>query len=189
MKIVKIGITAIITIGLIYFLNRGWNFGTPIPPLGKFLDPFHGFWQNAESANVKDYTLEIPGLKEEVTIVYDSLLIPHIFANNDEDLYLAQGFITAQHRLWQMDIQSLSAAGRVSEVLGSATLDYDRGQRRQGMMFGAENNLKNIEEDPTLKAVADSYTKGVNAYIQSLSYEDFPIEYKLLTTNPSFGTI
>lgn len=184
MKVFKVGLTAIITIALIYALNRGWNFGTPIPPLGKFLDPFHGFWQNAEQEKVNDLELKIPGLKEEVTVIYDSLLIPHIFANNDEDLYLAQGYITAQHRLWQMEFQTMAAAGRVSEILGSAALDYDRGQRRLGMMYGAQNNLKDIESDPVLNSVSSSYTAGVNAYIKSLSYEDYPLEYKLLDYAP-----
>ena len=184
MRLVKVGLSLVITVTLIYCLDRGWNFGSPIPPLGKFLDPFHGFWQNAETGKVKDQNLSIPGLQEEVTIVYDSLLIPHILARNDEDLYLAQGFITAQHRLWQMEFQTMAAAGRISEILGSAAVDYDRGQRRLGMAFGAENNLKSIEMDPILHVVADSYTKGVNAYIQSLSYEDLPIEYKLLDYEP-----
>jgi penicillin G amidase len=184
MKIVKVGISLIITISLVYFLNRGWNFGAPIPPLGKFLDPFHGFWQNAETGKVKDQTLSIKGLKDDVTIIYDSLLIPHIFARNDEDLFLTQGYVTAQHRLWQMEFQTMAAAGRISEILGGAALDYDRGQRRLGMTFGAENNLKDIEKDKVLLNVVDSYTAGVNAYIQSLSYEDLPFEYKLLDYEP-----
>ena len=62
MKIVKVGLSFIITISLIYFLNRGWNFGTPIPPLGKFLDPFHGFWQNAETKNHQSEELGLSGL-------------------------------------------------------------------------------------------------------------------------------
>ncbi len=47
MRVIKIITSVSITLALILFLNRSWNFGTPIPPLGKFLDPFHGFWQNA----------------------------------------------------------------------------------------------------------------------------------------------
>lgn len=188
MKILKVGASAIITIALIYSLNRGWNFGTPIPPLGKFLDPFHGFWQNAEKAKVNDVALSIPGLKGEVKVIYDSLLIPHIFATNDEDLYLAQGYITAQHRLWQMEFQCLAAAGRLSEVVGKAALDLDRGQRRAGMAYGAANNLKDIDNDPVALSVANAYTSGVNAYIESLSYEDYPIEYKLLDYAPEVWT-
>ncbi len=188
MKIIKVGLSAFVTIGLIYFLNNSWNFGSPIPPLGKFLDPFHGFWQNAENGSVTNSSLKLPGLNGEVSVIYDSLLIPHIFAANDEDLYFAQGYVTAQHRLWQMEFQCLAAAGRLSEVVGKAALDLDRGQRRAGMAFGAANNLKDIEEDPLLRSVANAYTAGVNAYIESLSYEDYPIEYKLLGYAPEAWT-
>ena len=116
MKIIKAGSFAFVTIGLIYFLNNPWNFGSPIPPLGKFLDPFHGFWKNAEKANQNDESLAIPGLKEEVAIVYDSVLIPHVYANNDDDLYLAQGYITAKNRLWQMEFQTHAGAGRYPKL-------------------------------------------------------------------------
>ena len=85
-----------ITLLLIYLMNRGWTLGSvSIPPLGKFLDPFHGFWQNIEPKGYQGKKqLTIPGLLEPVTVVYDSLLIPHIFARNNDDLYLAQGYIT-----------------------------------------------------------------------------------------------
>jgi penicillin amidase len=188
MKIIKFAFSFLITSLLLYFLNNSWNFGSPIPPLGKFLDPFHGFWQNAENGSVTNSTLKLPGLKGEVTVVYDSLLIPHIFATNDEDLFFAQGYVTAQHRLWQMEFQCYAAAGRLSEIVGKAALDLDRGQRRVGMAYGALNNLKDIEGDPLLLSVANAYTAGVNAYIKTLSYEDFPIEYKLLDYAPEAWT-
>ena len=184
MKIIKILSSTIITLSLIIFLNNSWNFGTPIPPLGKFLDPFHGFWQNAETEKVTDKNLAITGLTEKVTIVYDSTLIPHIFANNDHDLYLAQGYVTAQHRLWQMEFQTYAAAGRLSEIVGEAALDYDRGQRRTGMVWGAENSLKIMHEDPKMKQAVGAYTEGVNQYIKSLNYEQLPLEYKLLGYQP-----
>jgi len=126
MKIIKVTLSLLVTVSLVYALNRSWNFGTPIPPLGKFLDPFHGFWQNAETNKVTALDLNLEGLKEEVNIVYDSLLIPHVFANNDEDLYFAQGFITARDRLWQMEFQTHAGAGRISEIIGEAALDFDR---------------------------------------------------------------
>ena len=188
MKIIKVGISAFVTIGLIYFLNNSWNFGSPIPPLGKFLDPFHGFWKNAEEANKSDESLAIPELKEEVFIVYDSVLIPHVYAQNDDDLYLAQGYITAKNRLWQMEFQTHAGAGRVSEIVGEAALDFDRGQRRLGMVYAAENSLKSMEADPIANSMVNSYTKGINAYIQSIDYEDFPIEYKLLGYKPESWT-
>ncbi len=186
MKVLKFSVALVITIALVYSLNRSWVVGNRIPPLGKFLDPFHGFWQNAERGDLQHQERNIPGLKEEVTIIYDSLLIPHIFAKNDDDLYLAQGYVTAQHRLWQMEFQTMAAAGRISEILGvnPQILDYDRGQRRVGMVYGAEQNLKSIENDPVLSAMATSYTAGVNAFIATLDYEHLPFEYKLLDYTP-----
>ena len=184
MRILKTGLPFLITLLLVYALNHSWNFGAPIPPLGKFLDPFHGFWQNAESTTAKNLATSIPGLKEVVTIVYDSLRIPHLYARNDDDLYFTQGYVTAIDRLWQMEFQTHAAAGRISEIVGKAALDYDRRQRRLGMVFGAQNALVKMEADPTSKAVVDHYTQGINAYILSLSYEDYPFEYKLLDYAP-----
>ena len=184
MQILKTGLSFIVTLILVYSLNRGWNFGAPIPPLGKFLDPFHGFWQNAETSEPADKKLTIPGLTQEVRVVYDSIRAPHIFANNDEDLYLAQGYVTAADRLWQMEIQTHAAAGRASEIVGPLALNNDRRQRRLGMVFGAQNFLQSLEKDSLRRSAFDSYTAGVNAYITSLSYEDYPFEYKLLDYTP-----
>lgn len=178
----KAFISLLITVALVYTLNRSWNFGKPIPPLGKFLDPFHGFWKNAVMKTPP--MPSVKGLGKDVSIVYDSTLIPHIYATNEEDLFFAQGFITASHRLWQMELQTHAAAGRVAEILGSSALDFDRGQRRLGMVYGAQNSLSEMEKDPVLKTVAQKYAEGVNAYIQSLDYETLPLEYKLLDYRP-----
>ncbi|MDZ4715826.1 MAG: penicillin acylase family protein [Cytophagales bacterium] len=183
MKTLRVIGPLLITIGLLYFLNRGWT-SPPIPPLGQFLDPFHGFWQNAETGKPENRDLSIPGLSAAVTVIYDSARIPHLFAQNDEDLYFAQGYITAIDRLWQMEFQTHAAAGRVSEIIGPAALDYDRRQRRLGMVFGAQNGLASMEKDPISKSIVDAYTAGINAYIQKLSYEDFPLEFKLLGYAP-----
>jgi penicillin amidase len=184
MKLLKVGVSLIITVSLIYFLNRSWNFGSPIPALGKFLNPFTGFWQNAETQNPNPETLSLKGLTDEVSILYDSLLIPHLFAKNDEDLYFAQGYITAKNRLWQMEFQTHAAAGRISEIIGAAALDYDRTQRRRGMIYAAENALNVMESDPIAKAMVTSYTRGINQYIESLRDKDLPLEYKLLNYRP-----
>ncbi len=195
MKIFKFSISAVITIALIYFLNNNWNFGSPIPALGKFLDPFHGVWQNAETKEKKTEKLKLDGLKAEVVIVYDSMMIPHIFAQNNEDLYFAQGYVTASQRLWQMEFQTHAAAGRVSEIIGAAALDFDRRQRRLGMVYAAEQALESAIENPEALAMVESYGKGVNQYIESLDYADLPLEYKLLNykpepwTNVKFGLL
>ena len=127
----------------------GWQLSRPqtagdktIPPLGAFLNPFSGFWANAEPAKgfeLKDISL--PGLKGKVQVVYDELLVPHIFAENQEDAARVQGYVTAQHRLWQMDITIRKTSGRLSEVIGEKTLRTDRIARRRGMLLAAENDL------------------------------------------------
>ncbi|MEX1241736.1 MAG: penicillin acylase family protein, partial [Cyclobacteriaceae bacterium] len=183
MNFAKFFTSLAITLLLIYLMNVGWTIGnTSIPPLGSFLDPFHGFWQNLEPTGYQGKKqLVIPGLKAQVTVVYDSLLIPHIFAQNHDDLYLAQGYITAMHRLWQMEFQTHAAAGRVSEIVASdAVLNYDRRQRRLGMVYAAQNALESMGNHPAII----QYTEGINHYIESLDYNDLPFEYKLLNYEP-----
>ena len=160
---------------------------TSIPPLGKFLDPFHGFWQNSFENNNND-ELIIDGLTDKVSVYTDSIGIAHIFAANESDLYLAQGYVTARDRLWQMEFQTHAGAGRISEILGAgpnnAILDFDRSNRRIGMVMAAKNFMKAMEADKEIAAVVKSYGDGINQYINSLSYEDLPIEYKLLDYKP-----
>lgn len=179
-----------ITLALIVLLDRSWEIGgTRIPPLGKFLDPFHGFWQNNEPSDVfTTQEITIPGLKEPVEVVFDSMLIPHIYAQNDHDVYYTQGYVTAKFRLWQMEFQTHAAAGRVSELIGpgkdNAVLNYDRGQRRQGMVLAAQRALESMENDPIARDIVQAYTDGINAYIESLRYKDLPLEYKLMDYKP-----
>ncbi len=133
---------------------------------------------------MRDHEIVLPGLKDKVSVVYDSLLIPHLFASNDDDLYRVMGYVTAQHRLWQMEFQTHAAAGRISEIIGDQALDFDRNQRRLGMVYGAKNALVAHSKDSTIKRVNAIYTEGVNAYIDRLSYEQYPLEYKLLDYEP-----
>ncbi|MBA4055291.1 MAG: penicillin acylase family protein, partial [Marivirga sp.] len=88
MRVFKFIISLTITLGLIYLLDNRWMInGNPLPPVGKFLDPFNGFWRNIEPENFKGpEVLNIRGLQDKVTVVYDSLAIPHIFAESDMDL-------------------------------------------------------------------------------------------------------
>ena len=98
-----------------------------VPPLAPLLDPNHGFWQNSFSEDqMAEDELELNNLSNEVQVIYDEHLIPHLFAQNDLDLYRAQGYVTAKHRLWQMEFQTRAAAGRISEIVGPVALDLDR---------------------------------------------------------------
>lgn len=185
MKYYKFLLSLILLIATFYGLNS--KFGS-IPPIGKFLNPSFGFWQNDKSA-IDTKTISIEGLTGEVTIHYDQYLIPHIFAENDKDLYKAQGYITAKHRLWQMEFQTHAAVGRLSEIFGRSTLNYDRAQRRKGMGFGADKTLEKIMKDPEIYGLLEAYRDGINSYINLLKPEDLPIEYKLLDYSPEPWTI
>jgi penicillin amidase len=187
MKIVQFLISLAITSTLIYFLNTKQN---QIPPLGKFLDPFGGFWQNGEQNAIKEQgTLKLDGVKEDVEIQFDKMLVPHIFANNDTDLFFAQGYVTAYHRLWQMEFQQLATEGRLSEILGKSALEYDRTSRRKGMAYAAEIAEKELIKDKDVYELVQAYADGVNSYINQLTYKDYPIEYKLLDYKPEPWTV
>lgn len=185
MKIVRFLITFLITISLTVGLN--YKIGD-IPPMGKFLDPFNGFWKNAEIGQPEDQNFNLSALQDPVEVVYDEHMIPRIFARNEQDLYFMQGYITAYHRLWQMEIQALSAAGRISEIVGSRALAFDRLQRRKGLPYGAKNALKAIRRDNHLYPLLLRYTEGVNTLIEELDYADYPIEYKILNYKPELWT-
>jgi penicillin G amidase len=187
MRIVPFAISAVVTAGLIFVLNRPLG---PLPmPLGKFVSPQHGFWQNAEPANTSfDADLSFPDLKGKAEVYFDERLVPHVFAENDEDLYFIQGYLHAKFRLFQMDLQTKAAAGRASEIAGSKAINYDKEQRRLGMVYAAENAMKEMDKDPKSKAMFEAYTNGINSYISTLKESELPIEYKLLNIQPEKWT-
>ena len=188
MRLFKFLLSLIISFLLIYVLNKPIG---PLPmPAGKFLDPYNGFWQNAKGRSLEQSAeVYIPGLSGQVTVQYDSLLIPHIFAENDVDLYTAQGYIHAENRLFQMEFQTHAAAGRLSEILGDIAVDFDRGQRRKGMTFGGANMNGQLLKDSGMLPMFEGYTKGINTFINSLEYRDLPIEYKILNYEPEEWSI
>lgn len=171
-----------------------WRLQTPIPlgdknipAPGDFLNPFSGFWRNAEPLSgpaALDGELNLHGLKGKVQVAYDDLLIPHIFAENTEDAVRVQGYVTASQRLWQMDLTTRKAAGRLSEVLGERTLKLDRLMRRRGMVFAAEKAVKSFQRSPEMVRYMNAFTEGVNAYVDQLDEADYPLEFKLLGYKP-----
>lgn len=180
MKYFKVIISFVLTIGIFVILNT--KLGS-VPPIGKFLNPYNGVWQNETDENISGDVV-IPGLRDRVTVHYDKQLIPHVFAQNELDLYKAQGYITAKHRLWQLEFQTYAAAGRLSEIIGESALNYDRQERRRGMGYGAEQALEAMSNDPLTMSFVQAYAAGVNAYINQLKPEDYPVEYKLLDYKP-----
>lgn len=177
----KLIIFVTLTLLSVYLFNRKLG---DIPPLGKFLNPYTGFWQNAEPIDPTNFSLENETLRDAVSILIDDQGVPHVFAENDHDLYFAQGYITAKDRLWQLDFQTRYAAGRLSEVVGEKAIELDRYQRRMGMTFGAENMLAEAQKDPQSRLILEAYTAGINAYIDQLAPRNYPIEFKILDYKP-----
>ena len=189
MRIIPFLISTALTTVLIICLSTQWGKLQKTPPIGKFLSPQLGFWQNAEPLG-EDFNAELsmPELKDKAEVYFDERLVPHIFARNDEDASFIQGYLHAKFRLWQMEFQTHAAAGRLSEILGPGAgnryLRYDRSMRRLGMVYGAEKALEEIEKDSITKRDCDAYTAGVNEYIKSLKESELPLEYKLLNYKP-----
>ncbi|MBD2754695.1 penicillin acylase family protein [Spirosoma validum] len=181
MRYTKAIISTLLTCLLVWALNRSWG---GIPAFGQLLSPFVGFWQNAETIIDADEEVTVHGTKSPVTVIIDDQAVPHVFAQNDHDLYFAQGYLTARDRLWQMEFQTHAAAGRVSEIVGDRALELDRFNRHLGMGYGAEQTLKGMQADPTTRDALDAYTAGVNAWIGQLTPAHYPIEYKLLGYAP-----
>ncbi len=113
-----------------------------------------------------DGTLILDGLKDEVHIYRDEFGIPQIYAQNQDDLFFAQGYVHAQDRFWQMEFWRHTGQGRLSEIIGEATVDSDKFIRTMGWNRMAENTVAYYEEEsPEFMTVLDAYSAGVNAYI------------------------
>ena len=190
MKIASFLISLAITVFFAWMLNQSNPFGTEnIPPLGSLMSPFDGFWQNAgKSADFNFDPQSFSALQDRVEVVYDDRLVPHIFAQNLTDAHFAQGYVTAQNRLWQMDFATRAAAGMISEVVGPRAIDYDKFQRRIGILKSAKLAVENWKKDAENFKLLEAYSAGVNAYIDRLSPKDYPVEYKLMDFAPAHWT-
>ena len=140
MRIIKHFWSYLVMVGLIFLLHKPMGM---IPPLGRLYSPFEGFLQNTAKTSLIDQTLDLEGVKDEVKVTYDQNQVPHIFANNEEDLYFTQGYVMAKDRIWQMEFYTLVAAGRLTEVVGEKALEYDRynWQRYQANVFNSTKQI------------------------------------------------
>jgi penicillin amidase len=138
-----------------------------------------------------DGKLRIAGLKSPVTVTRDATGTPHIRAANLKDLFFAQAYITAQDRLFQMDLARRYAAGELSEVIGSPLvrgeaaanlLDHDKRQRYLQVRTAAERAIQQAGDRDRL--YLDSYARGVNAFINA-SRDHLPVEFRFLGYEPA----
>jgi penicillin amidase len=128
-----------------------------------------------------DGRAQISGLEAPVTVTRDSHGVPTIEAASLGDLFFAQGYVTAQDRLWQMDVMRRFGSGELSEILGEATLKVDREQRILGLRAAARKSLQTAS--PRDRSFFEAYARGVNAYIAARGHK-LPIEFRILGYAP-----
>jgi penicillin G amidase len=132
-----------------------------------------------------DGEIRLPGLDGRVDVYRDSFGIPHIYATTQHDLFMAQGYVQAQDRFWQMDMWRHQATGRLSELLGKNTLEIDQYLQTLGWERVAQQELDMIDAD-TL-AVLQSFADGVNAYMAEHKGAAASFEYTFLPIiNPGY---
>lgn len=138
--------------------------------------------QQAAKPATSSNTLRLAGLRARVTVRRDERGIPYIEAANDDDLYFAQGYVTASDRLWQMDILRRNARGELSEIFGERTLKEDQRHRIFGSAQLADSMFEKLSTQ--VRAALDNYARGVNAYIESLDAKSLPPEFQILQYRP-----
>src|SRR3989440_7034090 len=143
-------------------------------------------WPATTVAQQTPTTITIAGLHDRVTVRRDERGIPYIEAANDDDLYFAQGYVTASDRLWQMDLLRRTVRGELSEIFGQATLSQDKTQRVFGFAGILEQTTAHLP--PNLNAALNAYAKGVNAFIDSLTDKSMPPEFAILQYKPRHWT-
>ncbi len=132
-------------------------------------------------------TITLEGLVDEVEVIRDSSGVPHIKASNEQDLYMAQGYIQAQDRLFQMDLSRRQASGRLSEVVGEQAVDRDKFFRTLGLRRAAEASV-DIHSEQAIN-VLNWYAEGVNQFIEEAKNSGkLPVEFTLLGYEPEKWT-
>jgi penicillin amidase len=128
---------------------------------------------------------ELPRLKQQVTVIRDSWGVPHIYAQNQHDMFFAQGFVTAQDRLFQMELWKRAGRGTLAEVLGPQYLDRDIGARL--LSYRGDMDAEYASYAPESKQILEAFTEGINAYIRTRMAPGgpgVPLEFKKAGFSP-----
>lgn len=135
-----------------------------------------------------DIQLSIKGLQEPVEIIRDEWGVNHIYAENQHDLFFAQGYAAAKDRLFQFEIWRRQATGTVAEILGENELKRDIGTRLFKYRGDMTKEMNHYHADG--EEIITAYTQGVNAYIDEImaTPDQLPIEFKLLDIVPEKWT-
>ncbi len=142
-----------------------------------------GFFLVRRSFPQVDGEISVAGLTGDVEIVRDGDGVPHIYASTEHDLFVAQGYVHAQDRFWQMDFWRHIGGGRLSEMFGDSQVDTDLFLRSLDFTGIAEQELEML--DSSQRTILDAYAEGVNAYIESRSPSQISLEYAILPLQAS----
>lgn len=125
--------------------------------------------------------MTIAGLSKPVEIIRDQWGVPHIYAQTEDDLFFAQGYVHAQDRLFQMDANRRVGTGRISEIVGPPGLPSDRMARIFGWKQAAQAQADEVKNDPETLAMSNAFASGVNTFIEQ---GRLPAEFTLLAFKP-----
>jgi penicillin amidase len=134
------------------------------------------YWTVHKTLPTISGTVQLPGLSAQVTVTRDIYGVPHITAASIEDLYMAQGYVHAQDRLFQMFLFRAAGQGRLAEYFGPSLLEQDIFVRTVGFRRAAEAEFAQL--DPQVRARLEAYARGVNAFIHSHA-DSLPLEFTL----------
>ena len=136
------------------------------------------FWFFVQSSKpMYSGELQLNSLKDQVTIYYDEIGVPHIYAQNQHDAYLSLGYVHAQDRLWQMELLRRISAGRLSEIFGEEMIKTDKLFLGLGIEAAAERSIKNLDTTLQWYKLTQAYLDGINQFIENGTT---PIEFRLL---------
>lgn len=130
-------------------------------------------------------TLRAPGLQQSVRVQRDRWGVAHIYAQNEHDLFFAQGFVVAQDRLFQMELWKRSGEGRLAEILGPAFVQRDVNARL--LRYRGDMDAEYKSYAPDTKEILDAFTAGINAYIEETQKpggSGLPLEFQLAGFKP-----
>jgi len=164
--------------GLIVLTSLAAGCGGHAPPQAPAtLDELAG-----QSLATLDGELTVAGLKQPVDVIRDETGTPHIYAQNDDDLFFAQGYVMAQDRLWQMEMWRRWHEGRLAEIFGPKAFPYDA--RTRLLMFrGPWDAAEWTSYHPDAERLFTDYADGINAYIADHA-DNLPVEFRLTGVRP-----
>jgi penicillin amidase len=173
-----------VSAALLAFLAFGAG---PLPALGPALDPGRGVWLAASGALVpRSQVLDLPGLRQPVTISFTSAGLASVRAASDADLYLALGYLHARFRLTQMDLERRLGAGRLAQLVGQPAVSSDRFELRLGLLRTAMAEWAQTPRGSQAGRALIAYARGVNDWLGHLrATGDWPSLYTLTGVRPA----